>query len=304
MIVNRAAISALFVNLRASFNNAFDAAPTTWQDIAMMVPSTTSSEDYVWLSKFPRMRRWIGEKFVKSLKAFKYSIVNEKFEVTVEVDRDDIEDDCLGIYKPQAESAGVSSKQLPDELIGEVVAGAFDNVCFDGQNFCDTDHPVMVDNVETSVSNKGTAVLSIATQAAALASFGTAKTAMISLKDDEGRPLNVRPNILLVATNLEDTANALMSTDRLEDGKVNLYKGACKVVVSPWLAAGQWMLLDTTKPVKPFIYQQRKAPIFVNQTSMDSDNVFMLGKYRFGAEARAAAGYGFWQLCWGSTGTA
>ena len=304
MIVNRAAISALFINLKATFNNAFAAAPTTWQEIAMLVPSTTSSEDYAWLSTFPRMRRWIGEKFIKSLKAFKYTIVNEDFEATVEVNRNDIEDDRLGIYKPQAESAGVSAKQLPDELVGEVVAGVFTNLCFDGQFFCDIDHPVLVDKVETSVSNKGTAVLSITTLALAMASFGAAKTAMTSFKDDEGRPLNVRPNILLVATNLEDIANVLMTADRLEDGKPNPYKNTCKVVVSPWLPAGYWLLLDTTKPVKPFIFQERKKPVFVSQTSMEADNVFMLKKYRFGAEARGAAGYGFWQLCWGSDGSA
>ncbi|HBO2767829.1 TPA: Mu-like prophage major head subunit gpT family protein, partial [Pseudomonas aeruginosa] len=31
--------------------------------------------------------------------------------------------------------------------------------------------------------------------------------------------------------------------------------------------------------------------------------VFNLRKLKFGAEARAAAGYGFWQLAYGSTGT-
>ena len=29
----------------------------------------------------------------------------------------------------------------------------------------------------------------------------------------------------------------------------------------------------------------------------------MRAMYRFGAEARAAGGYGFWQLAYGSTGT-
>ena len=63
-----------------------------------------------------------------------------------------------------------------------------------------------------------------------------------------------------------------------------------------------WFLLDTTKAIKPFIYQERKAPVFVEQTDMNSDNVFMRKKFRYGAEARAAGGYGFWQLCYGSTG--
>ena len=36
---------------------------------------------------------------------------------------------------------------------------------------------------------------------------------------------------------------------------------------------------------------------------MNSDDVFTRKKYKFGAAARAAGGYGFWQMAWGSTGT-
>lgn len=42
--------------------------------------------------------------------------------------------------------------------------------------------------------------------------------------------------------------------------------------------------------------------MFVQQTDMSSDAVFMLKEYKFGAEARAAGGYAFWQLSFGSTG--
>ena len=34
----------------------------------------------------------------------------------------------------------------------------------------------------------------------------------------------------------------------------------------------------------------------------EADDVFMRKKYKFGAEARAAGGYGLWQLSYGSTG--
>lgn len=305
MIVNRENINNLFISLKTTFNNAFGAAPTVWQKIAMKVQSTTGQNDYAWLSKFPKMRKWIGEKSVKSLEASKYVIVNDDFEATVEVDRNDIDDDNLGIYGPQAQMAGESSAQLPDEIVMGVVNGAFTTVCFDGQNFFDTDHPVNdgKGNV-VSVSNKGTKALSIATLKAAQDSYGAYRTAMRKFKDDEGRPLNVKPNILLVGPALEDIANALMMVDRLEDGKPNPYKGTAEVVVDARIESDtQWFLLDTTKPVKPFIYQERKAPVFVQQTDPQSDDVFNLKKFKFGAEARAAGGYGFWQLAFGSTGT-
>jgi phage major head subunit gpT-like protein len=300
MVVNKAVLTGLFVNLLTTFNKAFDSAPTMWEKIAMRVPSTSAYNDYKWLSNFPKMRRWIGAKHVKALEAYRYIITNEDFEATVEVDRNDIEDDQLGIYEPQAKSAGFSAKQLPDELIcGEAANGVFTLTCFDGQYMCDTDHPVG----DSTVSNKGTAALSVATLALAQASLGAGITAMNNFKDDEGRPLNSNPNILMVPPALRETANTLMTTDRLEDGKPNPYKGTMEVVVNLWLtSATAWYLLDTTKPVKPFIFQDRKAPVFVSQTDMNADDVFSRKKFKFGAEARAAAGYGFWQLIYGSTG--
>lgn len=305
MLVNKANISAIFINLRTIFNQAFSAVEPTWQKIAMKVPSTTSQEDYAWLSQFPRMKRWIGDKAVKALSAFKYSVINNDFEATVEVDRNHIEDDQIGIYKPMAQGAGHSAKQWPDEMVAEVVNGAFANPCFDGQYFCDTDHPVGDGEGGTnSVSNKGTAVLSIATLALAQASYGAARIAMMQFKDDENRPLNVIPNILMVPPALMDVANALMTVDRLEDGKPNPYKGTAEVVVNTRItSATAWFLLDTSQPVKPFIFQERKAPVFVQQTDPQTADVFMRKKFKFGAEARGASGYGFWQLCFGSTGT-
>ena len=300
MIVNASTLKAIFVNLKTTFNNAFDAAPNQWQDVAMVVPSTARSNDYKWLSGFPRMQKWIGDKAVKALSASGYSITNDDWEATVEVDRNDIEDDNLGIYAPQAQMAGFSAKQLPDEIVFDLVNKAFSTLCYDGQYFFDIDHPVN----GQSVSNKGNKKLSAASLAAAKASYGAGRTTMKKFKDDEGRPLNITPNILLVPPALEDEANTLMTVDRLEDGKANPYKNTAKVVVAPWLTSDDaWFLLDTTKPVKPFIYQERKKPVFVEQTDPQADNVFNRKKYKFGAEARAAGGYGFWQLAYGSDGS-
>lgn len=299
LLVNKQTLGNVFISLKTSFNNAFGATPTVWQKIAMRVTSTTSQNDYAWLSKFPRMREWIGDKNVKALEAFKYTIPNKDWEATIEVDRNDIEDDQLGIYGPQAQMAGESAAQLPDEIVMALVNDAFTNLGFDGQYFFDTDHLV----AGASVSNKLTVALSAASQAAAIASYGAARTAMRKFKDDEGRPLNINPNVLLVPPALEDIALALINNDRLDDGKANLYKGTAQVVVDARLASDTaWYLLDTTKPVKPFIYQERKAPLFVEQTSQENDDVFMRKKFKFGAEARASGGYGFWQLAVGSTG--
>ncbi|OHX21239.1 Mu-like prophage major head subunit gpT family protein [Chromobacterium sphagni] len=300
MIVNASSLKAIFVNLKTTFNNAFSAAPSQWQKVAMLVPSSTKTNDYKWLSNFPRMQKWIGEKTVKALAASGYTITNDDWEVTVEVDRNDIDDDNLGIYAPQAQMAGESAKQLPDEIVFDLVNKGFASQCYDGQYFFDVDHVV----AGQSVSNKGTKKLSAASLAAARASYGAARTAMKKFRDDEGRPLNIAPNVLLVPPALEDDANLLMTTERFEDGKPNPYRNTATVVVAPWLNSDTaWFLLDTSRPIKPFIYQERKKPNFVQQTDPQADDVFNRKKYKFGAEARAAGGYGFWQLAYGSDGS-
>lgn len=305
MLINKENVTGLFIALKTTFNNAFAAAPADWEQIAMKVPSTSGQNDYAWLSTFPRMRQWIGEKTIKALSAFKYVIVNNDFEATVEVDRNDVEDDNLGIYGPQAQAAGESAKQLPNEIIADVVNASFTTKCYDGQYFFDTDHPSTDENgLPTSVSNKGTKKLSAASYQDLSDSIGTAETAMMEFKDDEGRPLNIKPNLLMVPPALKAVATLLVTADRLDDGRPNPYKGAFTVRVDTRLKSKTaWFLLDTTKLVKPFIYQERKAPVFVQQTDPMSDDVFNRKKFKFGAEARAAGGYGFWQLAYASDGT-
>ncbi|MCP3666412.1 MAG: head protein, partial [Gammaproteobacteria bacterium] len=197
MLINKASIQAAFVTLKATFNKAFEGAPSDWQKTAMLMPSTTKQNDYGWLSRFPKMRKWIGEKVVKALKAHSYTIVNDDFEATVAVDRNDIEDDLLGIYSPMAQDAGSSAKQLPDELVSELKDNAFAELCYDGQPFYDTDHPVG-DTEVVSVSNKITAQLSSASLAEAKASYGALRLMIMELKDDEGRPLGLMGDTLEV----------------------------------------------------------------------------------------------------------
>lgn len=303
MLVNKANIGAVFVNLKTAFNKAFSEAPSQWEKTAMRVPSSGSENDYKWLSRFPKMREWIGDKVVKALRAFTYTIKNKDWEATIGVDRNDIEDDSLGIYAPMAQEAGFSARQLPDEIVSDLKNNAFAAACYDGQNFYDTDHPVGLPGEEESVSNKGTAALSCASPALAKASYGAARVAIMSFTDDEGRPLALIPNVLEVPPALEATAKTLLTADKLDDNSPNPFKGTAELLVNPRLTStSAWFLHVTNRALKPFIFQERKKPVFVSQTNTDSDDVFDRKEYKFGAEARANGGYGLWQLSYGSTG--
>ena len=299
MLVNKSSLNTIFTGLKTIFNNALKARTGTWQTTAMEVQSNSSSEDYAWLSRFPKFRKWVGEKHIKALAAFKYTAVNEDWEATVVVKRNDIEDDSLGIYNTQSQMAGDSAAELHDIILDDLKNNAFVNTGVDGQFFYDTDHDVAGE----SVSNKLTAVLSSATPAAAAASYGAARVAIMSQKDDEGMPLRLVPNVLEVPPALESMANKLMTADKLDDNSPNPYKGSATVHVNPGLTSSTaWFLHVTGGVIKPFIIQMRKRPVFVSQTDMENPDVFMKAEYKFGAEARATGLYAFWQLSVGSTG--
>lgn len=300
MLVNKAALDSLFTGLKTIFNNALKAASGEWQKTAMEVPSTSAGEDYAWLSRFPKFRKWVGDKQIKNIEAGKYYRKNEDWEATIAVKRNDIEDDRLGIYNTQALGAGESAGELHDIIVDDLKNGAFASNCMDGQYFYDTDHSV----AGASVSNKLTVALSAASVAAATASYGAARAAIMSFKDEEGMPLRLVPDTLEVPPALEATARLLCEGEKLADGATNPFRGTAKVIVNPGLTSSTaWFLHVTSKQsVKPFIVQMRKKPVFVSQTSSENDDVFNRAEYKFGAEARATGVYGFWQLSCGSTG--
>ena len=128
---------------------------------------------------------------------------------------------------------------------------------------------------------------------------------MMSLIDENGKPLNVVPDLLVVPPQLEKAALEILRADLDVNGSSNIYKDSVDLVVAPYLAGHPtaWYLLDTKKPVKTFIFQRRKAPVFVAKDSPDDENVFMKKEFLFGVDSRDNAGYGLWQLAYGSDGT-
>lgn len=219
MLVTPDSIRALQIGLKRSFQGGLSNAAPVWNQIATRVPSTGPSETYGWLGQWPKLREWIGDKQFKSLEAFGYTVRNKDFESSIEVDRNDVEDDQIGIYSPMFQEAGRSSAVHVDELVFALALLGISEACYDGQYFFDTDHP---ENGAT-VSNY--------------------------------------------------TAGA----------------------------GNLWMLLDTSRSLKPFVYQDRKPATFVAQDRPTDDAVFTAKKFRYSVEARRNVGFGFWQMAYGCT---
>ncbi|MGL6365025.1 Mu-like prophage major head subunit gpT family protein [Aeromonas veronii] len=224
-MITPALLQSLFTGFKKNFEDAKSEAPAQYTKIATVIKSTTKSNTYGWLGKFPNLRKWVGDRVIESMKAHGYQIVNEDFEATVGVDRNDIEDDELGIYAPMFAEMGRSAGIHPDELCFGLLGAGFTTPCYDGQYFFDTDHPVY-----PKADGTGTPVL---------------------------------------------TAN---------------------VVVDAGYQGEPWFLLDTSRALKPVIFQDRKSPQLIAMTKIDDEAVFTRKEFRYGVDCRDAAGFGFWQL--------
>lgn len=244
------------------------------------------------------MREWVGDRVVQNLMTYGYTIKNKKFESTVSVAREDIEDDQYGVYAPIVQMMGESAANYPDELIFELMNKGFTYKCYDGQPFFSSSH-ITNDNVtkKITISNMGTAPLSAS-------AYTEARAQMMGLVDNNGKILKIRPNLLVVPPSLESEGRKLLMADVI-DGTTNVYKDTAELLVVQELTVNPtaWYLLDTSKPVKPFIFQERIKPEFISLDNPKDGNVFFNAQYIYGVNCRGNAGYGLWQLAYGSTGT-
>jgi len=286
--------SILAKGLLTNFFEGFNGVTTSWEQVATLVPSTARSENYAWIGSIPGMRKMAGERIPKKLLEHTYAITNEEYEASIEVNHADIKDDQTGQYGIQAKSIGESARLFPDELVFETLIPNGDSaLCYDGQFFFDTDHPI--GDTGVNQSNKGTTALSAA-------SFNAARTALRRMKDDFGRPtINRNMDLLVVVPpELENTAEQILNAERDSSGATNTLKGAARLLVVDWLTdSNNWYLLNTSGVIKPFVVQQREFIPF-EALEEGSEGNFMRKKNYYGTYWRGNAGYGLYQKAFGA----
>lgn len=280
------------IGFNTLFNKVFAETETNYEKVATIVPSTGATESYQWLGTLPKLRQWVGDRIIRNISNYEYTIKNKPFEATMSIDKYDMEDDKLGIYKPQVESLAEAAKQFPDELVFKILEDGFENKCYDGVAFFGT-HKVGKLNFKNMFE-----------KALSIESYSEARASMMKIKDDEGRSLKIMPKLLVVPPALESKAREILKSDFI-NGTTNIYKDTAELLVVPDLTSDTaWYLLDTSKAIKPIIFQKRQDPQLVSLVDEKDRNVFMNRQYLYGVDMRCNAGYGFWQMAFGSKGTA
>ncbi|HYH17623.1 MAG TPA: Mu-like prophage major head subunit gpT family protein [Azospirillum sp.] len=153
MLITAPNLAGMFAGFKTSFNKGFKGVESTYLKIAMKTNSATGEEAYGWLKELPQLREWIGSRIIHNLEVAGYTIKNRTFEVTIGVPRTAIEDDQYGVFGPLYEKMGADAAKHPDQLVYELLAAGFTELCYDGKPFFSTDHVVDIDCQPTSYSN-------------------------------------------------------------------------------------------------------------------------------------------------------
>ena len=283
-------------SILTNFFESYEATTPVADQIATRVQSKGASEDYGWIGQVPGLRKMLGERVPEELKAYKYSLPNEEYEASVKVLRKDIKDDATGKYLVQAQSIGESVKEYPDEVIfGTLLPAGATTLCYDGQYFFDTDHPIG----DTGAVQSNKLTLSLTAD-----NFATARLTLRKLQGDKGKLVNKTLDLkLVVPVELEATARQIVEQEKVVVGGVGVdnpnYKGA-EVVVSPELtSATNWYLINAHGAVKAFIIQEREFIPF-EALAEGSEKAFWNKVFYYGTYWRGAFGYGLYHKAVGS----
>jgi phage major head subunit gpT-like protein len=279
MAVSQEKINLLSTGFKAIFAKTFNDTAAPLMDIATLVKSTNLQENYAWIGQIPDMQEWVGDRTVKELKDFNYTLANKPYEATVKVPSYNIEYDNAGVFAPAIAAMAEKAKKQGGKLVAQLLKDGTTKNGYDGVPFFG-DHTVGAG----TVSNKSAGALTGDNLLAAYAF-------MMGMQNDNGEAMGITPTLLVVGPSLFATAKKLVDTQTAEG---NPTFGLVKFVVEPTIVGNAWYLMDTSKIIKPFIVQVAKD----GKLETDTTQLFQTNHIHYGASWFGNAGYGLWQLAY------
>lgn len=293
---------SLTVAMRTTIRNT----EALWPMIATRVPSDGESENYGWLNDVPNMKEFLGERIFEELRASNYSLKNKTWEQSVGLDRHKIEDDQYGFYTPVAQNVAAKGARHPDKLLAELIVDGQNQLCYDGQNFYDTDHLEGESGTQSNLLTKAIVDATAPTVQEFADAFHDAFVKMFTYKTDQGdfwiepEAVGLEENALklLVPVELMRVAQEAISIVYGDGGKSFFMMARPQVLPMVRMSAvaggsaTKFDLIYTGGVIRPFIFQDRSPMVVQTKGADDIESKFI----KIMSERRHNCGYGLWQF--------
>lgn len=299
----------LLPGLRTEFDLAYrsELDRSVADQIATIINTTMPSQKYAWLGATPPMREFIDERRPAGLSPYSVTIEDKTFESSIAVDRKAIEDDQLDLIRLRIRDLALRVAAHRQQMVIDALAAGFTATGYDGVSFFHTAHPMPAGGTH---SNRGSSALDASSLASAI-------EAMMLAPDDSGMPLGIVPDTLVVgpknlfaATELVESPVVVYKSTVVDTTPstpyLNAFHGKLKVIATPFLSGTSdeyWFLLDTKRPIRGVILQQRSdVPVEFTalEASSGSESAWMRDRYHYGVRGRYNVGYGLWQTAYGA----
>lgn len=304
ILSSRAVMGMYFARLEANPGLAWVNA------ISNLFTSDQESETYPFLGQSPAMREWIGGRQAKSLPANALTIANRHYEATLEIAVRDARRDKTPQIEARVQDFADRSLTHWASLLSTLIAAGESTVCYDGQFFFDTDHSegssgaqsndISVDISALPATLHGVPTLPSVEEMQQSILRGIAQ--IISIKDDQGEPMNEAASSFLVMVPVPLYMVAIAATSALTTAAIaqNMNPNFIanlnvEVVMNARLTwTDKFAVFRTDSPIKALI-RQSETEIDLKAKAEGSEFEFDNDAWQFGIDTWRNAGYGYWQ---------
>jgi len=272
-------LQAVFTGLKATFAEAVQSAETEQiEQLMERVPSTTDTEQYPVATLLGDLEEVLDEVTITSIGRYVQSVPNRTFARIVQVKRNDIADDNIGVYRPGVRQLGRRAALYSLRLAVEALLAGFTDEWIDSQPVFSASHTWPGGR---TWSNRSDVALDGD-------NFDAACRALEGRPGPDAAPLGLVPRMLVCGIDLRGTAEEILELQFLSNGASNRRYKRCDLMVLPRLGSSKaWFVVDND-PVKPMVLQDREGPEFTAKDDPADDDAFYRERYAYKARRRCA----------------
>jgi len=288
MDLTRENLDALFTSLNTALNKGLEMADKSYLKWCSIITSKGALEGYPILLVSGTMRKWFGDRQINQLDGKRMNVLNEDYEHTEAVRRNDISDDQIGFYTPLFQAMGVNAENLWPQ-IATMALTAYGNWA-DGKPFFSS----ATSGASARKLGKAT-IVNKTVLALNATNYAAAKALMMGFCGADGMPLGLVPTHLMHGPALDANVRTLLKAEMVSDGDVavsNIYKDDVEPVLNPFLSgahAADWFLLCLNRGINPVAVQKRHVGALTRWDSDHDANVKDKNENHYGLHYRGAA---------------
>lgn len=287
IIVNTNIRRAANTTLMKSLDTFAKDAP--WRATSMIVPSDSMSKIFEWLGELAGVKEFTDVRHIESVKKHTHTVNAKKWENTIGIDVDDLKDNGKAIM-PRVRNMAFTLAKHPTNRFFSKLVSAISDLCYDGQAFFDTAHPIDVTGGTQSnlLTGAGMSVAHIKTD------WGKVRKGFLALIDRAGDPIFSDEGTYVIWAGLDNIAffDEVFLTDTLSGGGKNPYFKKAIPRYTSYLTGNDWYCIRTDLPVKPFMLLEVEG----YKLEWDTTDKFMRDKVYYGAKGRYDINNAYWQL--------